>query len=186
MFRAFQGLQLKILRAGAADMLVMLKEGAADVAVAGPLNDSWERLDHWPLFTETYEIAVRRDHPLARENSVTTEKLKSTPLIAQAGSESQDEFTRLLDERGVTPSSVHEAATVHDVEALAAEGVGVALLPSSAPCGESVRRLPIADLELKRTVSVYAVAGRKREAAAAAFISLLRSRRFDASETAAT
>jgi DNA-binding transcriptional LysR family regulator len=184
MFRAFPGLQLKIFRAAAAEALAMLKDGAAEIAVAGPLDDSWERLDHWPLFSEPFSIAVRRDHPLARENAVTAEKLKSSALFVQAGSESHDEIARRLDEQGIASASLHEATTLHDVAALAGQGMGAALLPHSAPAGESIRKLPISDLALKRTVSVYAVAGRRREAAAAAFVNLLRNWRFDALEAA--
>ncbi len=179
MFRAFPGLQLKILRGAAAEVLALLKDGGAEIAVAGPLDDTWERLDHWTLYADPYEIAVHRDHGLARENAVTVEKLKAGPVFAQTGSESHDEVARLLDERGLPSSSLHEAATINDLTALAAQGVGVALVPKSAPANEMIRRLPIEDFQLTRAVSVYAVAGRRREAAAAAFVNLLRNTRFD-------
>lgn len=178
MFRAFPGLQLKILRASAADVLTLLKDGGAEIAVAGPLDDSWERLDHWTLYVEPFEIALHRDHALARDNAVTVDKLKSGPVFAQTGSESHDEIARLFDERGLPSSSLHEAATINDLAALAAQGVGVSLVPKSAPTHDLIRRLSIDDLQLTRTVSVYAVAGRRREAAAAAFVNLLRNTRF--------
>src|SRR5215472_1261162 len=49
MFRAFPGIQLKILRGGMESIVEALKEGKVDLAVAGPLGDAWERLDSWPM-----------------------------------------------------------------------------------------------------------------------------------------
>lgn len=180
MFRAVPGLQVKILRGGAAEVLALLKDGGAEIAIAGPLEDGWERLDSWLLFSEPFEIVVRSDHALARENAVTAAKLKTVPLFIQSGSESRDDIARLLEERGIASTSLHEATTIHDLSALASQGVGAAILPRSAPDGYSVLRLTIEDLPLKRAVSVYAVAGRRREAAAAAFLNLMRSSRFEA------
>lgn len=180
MFRSFPGLQLKILRGAAGEVLAMLKDGAAEIAVAGPLDDSWSRLDRWPLFEEPFEIVLRGDHPLARENAVSMDKLKATPIFTQSGAETEDALTRLLEARGVPASSVHVAATFHDLAALAAQGIGVALVPRSAPTDPSLRRLPVEDLPLTRAVAIYAVAGRRRDPAASAFLNLLRSARLEA------
>lgn len=178
MFRAFPGLQLKIQRGSAAEVLVMLKDGGAEIAVAGPLEDSWDRLDQWPLFIEPFEAFAAHAHPLARENQVTTAKLKASPIFVQAGSESHDALARLLDERGVPSSALHEAATMHDLTALAARSVGAAIVPHSSAAPDSLRKLSIEDLPLTRAVSAYAVAGRRREPAAAGFLNLLRSTQF--------
>ena len=74
----------------------------------------------------------------------------------------------MVTDKGLSTTNMHDVVTYHDLMALVASGVGVAIVPRSAPA-ERHRRAPIADLPLSRTVSVYAIAGREREAATAAF-----------------
>jgi DNA-binding transcriptional LysR family regulator len=180
MFRAFPGLQLKLQHGGGAAILDMLKQGGAEIAIAGPIEDSWDRLDHWPLFEEPFELAVRDDHPLALDNEVTLEKLQRLPLFCQGGCEMHEAAAALITGKGLSTANMHEVVTYHDLMALVSRGVGAAIVPRSAPKAENIRRAPIADLPLARSVSVYAVAGRRRETAGAAFLNLLRSTEFGA------
>src|SRR4051795_752030 len=45
--RAFPKLELKFVRGRSADVAEFLKKGEAALAVAGPLGETWERLDSW-------------------------------------------------------------------------------------------------------------------------------------------
>jgi DNA-binding transcriptional LysR family regulator len=179
-FRTLPGLQLKLQHGDGDEVLALLKRGDATLAVAGPLSGGWERLDCWTLFDEPFEVAVRDDHPLAMDNAVTLEKLRPYPLFVQRGCEMHESAARLFEARGVPPGNVHEVATLHDLTAVIANGLGAAILPRSAPRLEAMRRLQIMDMPLTRAVSVYAVAGRRRETAAAALLNLLRSSEFAA------
>ena len=180
----FDPLGLRVLRqdrlqhGGGAAILDLLKQGGAEIAIAGPIEDNWERLDHWPLFEEPFELAVRADHPLAMDNEITLEKLQKVPVFCQVGCEMHGIAARMVTNKGLSTTNMHDVVTYHDLMALVASGVGVAIVPRSAPQSDSIRRAPIADLPLSRTVSVYAIAGRKREAATAAFLNLLRSTEF--------
>jgi DNA-binding transcriptional LysR family regulator len=179
-FRALPGLHLKLRHGGRDEVLALLKQGGVDVAVAGPLEPAWDRLESWPLFDETFELAVRDDHALALENQIIVEKLKPYPIFCQGGCEMHEAAARMLEARGVVSANLHDVVTHHDLLALISNGLGVAILPRSAPRPEWMRRMQIADLPLARTVSAYAVAGRRRETAAAAFLNLLRSTEFAA------
>lgn len=175
MFGRFPGLHLTLLRGGGADILTLLKDGAVDLAIAGPLEDTWERLDCWKLFEEPFDLAVRSDHPLGRDNEITLDKLKGVPIFRQSGCELRETSARIFESGGISTTQIHEAVTQHDVLSLVAGGFGAAILPRSAPQAADVIRLPVNGLSLVRSVSVYAVAGRRREPAAAAFLNLLRS-----------
>src|SRR5258706_10420625 len=50
--RHFQGVELKFLRGAAAEVSEFLKRGDAELGLAAPIGEAWERLDAWPLFTE--------------------------------------------------------------------------------------------------------------------------------------
>ncbi len=178
MFRAFPGLQLKLQHGSGAAILDMLKQGGAEIAVAGPIEDSWDRLDHWPLFEEPFELALHEDHPLARDNEVTVEKLGKYPVFCQSGCEMHEAAAGMIAAKGGSTVNFHDVVTYHDLMALTGNDVGIAIVPRSAPHAEKLKRTPIADLPLARTVSVYAVAGRRRETAGAAFLNLLRSSEF--------
>ncbi len=180
MFSNFRGLQLKLHHGGGVATLELLKQGDAQIAVAGPIEDSWSRLDHWALFEEPFELAIGRDHPLAGDNEITLDKLQNVPVFCQGGCELHDVAARQIADNGLSTSNIHEVVTYHDLMALVSKGVGAAIVPRSAPQSDAIRRAPIADLTLSRTVSVYAVAGRKREPAASAFLNLLRSTEFAA------
>lgn len=179
-FRALPGLQLRLQHGDGDEVLALLKNGDAAIAIAGPLSSGWERLDCWPLFDEPFELAVRDDHPLAMDNEVTLEKLRAYPLFTQRGCELHATATRLLEANGFPTGNMHEVTTLNDLAALISNGLGAAILPHSAPRLEGMRRIPIADFPLTRTISAYAVAGRRRETAAAAFLNLLRSNEFAA------
>lgn len=175
LFRALPGLQLRLFHGDGDAVLDLLKRGDAVLGVAGPLPNAHERLERWALFDEPFELAVRDDHPLARDNEVTLGKLREAALFVQRGCEMREAALRQLAAEGLSPGRAHEAETLDALGALVANGLGAALVPRSAPQAESVRRVPVADLSLARTVYAYAIAGRRRDAAATAFLNLLRS-----------
>jgi DNA-binding transcriptional LysR family regulator len=178
MFRGFPGLQLKLQHGGGGAIIEMLKQGSAEIAIAGPIDDAWERLDHWALFDEKFELAIRDDHPLALDNEMTLEKLQKLPLFCQTGCEMHDTAAAMIAAKGLSTFNMHDVVTYHDLMALVSAGVGAAIVPHSAPRIEHMKRTPITDFPLVRAVSAYAVAGRRREAAASAFLNLLRSTEF--------
>lgn len=175
LFRAFAGLQLKLQRGCGSEILSLLKDGGSEIAVAGPLDDEWARLDRWTLFEEPFELAVRDDHPLARKNEVSLEALQPYPVFTQSSCEMHAAAEHMIEARRVVLTKLHEVVTHHDLSAMVELGAGGAILPRSSPHPTNTRRLPIADFPLTRTVSVYAVAGRQRSAVASALLNLLRS-----------
>jgi len=62
--KSFPGLQLRLRRGDAAAIAAMLKNGDVELAVGGAL-DEWDRLDSWPMFTESFGVLVGASHKLA-------------------------------------------------------------------------------------------------------------------------
>ena len=69
----------------------------------------------------------------------------------------------------------HQVVTHHDLLALLEANLGIAIVPMSAPQATVVRRMPLNDAGLRRTVSIYCVAGRQRSPPGAALLNLIRS-----------
>jgi DNA-binding transcriptional LysR family regulator len=176
LFRAYPGAQIKIRRGRPREILAHLKKGDVDLAVAGPLEEAWERLDSWPLFEEPIELAVNKDHRLAARNAAPElAQLAGEPLLNRVEWESGGDLARLLAEGGLDPESAHEVETDQDLIALLKANAGVGFVPKSAPQAEEIRRLPAPGIALKRRVAIFAVAGRQRSAVATAMLNLLRA-----------
>ena len=63
----------------------------------------------------------------------------------------------------------------HDVITMVEAGLGVAILPASTSMSNALVRLKINDVDSRRTVYIYGVAGRQRSAVASAILSMLRA-----------
>jgi DNA-binding transcriptional LysR family regulator len=170
--RALAGLQLRVLRGNAAEIGAALQKGRAELAVAGPLK-AWDRLDACPLFEESFELVMHREHPLANAEIVDVRELAGHRLLM---SEQAEGLAQALDGRSISTGPRHQMDSLDDVLALIAANLGIALLPRSAGRHAGLRRVAVTGLELGRKVSLYGVAGRQRSPAGAALAKLLRAR----------
>ena len=175
LFRTFPGIHLKVLRGGRGDMIGLLKEGGADLAIAGPLEENWDRLDRWPIFTEAFEVAVHHSHPFAAANDIEPAKLAGEKILFLEGCESKDDVMCRFDIGRDADSWGHQVVTQHDLLSLLDANLGVAIVPSCTPQAPNVRRMPLNDSGLRRAVAIYGVAGRQRSAPGAALLNLIRA-----------
>lgn len=173
--QAFPGLELKFHRGTADDVDSALKQGVAELGLACPLPDPWDRLESWVLFTENFELVVPRQHPLAMRNSLMLASIAECRLLPRNYCEQREALAGILQAKKLAQDFDDAIASDHDLMALLAANVGVAIMPLSARTTDTVRFLPVDDLELSRPVVLYAVAGRQRSAAATALLRLLRA-----------
>ena len=177
LYGSFPSLQLKIRRGSAVQILEMLKAGDAEIAVAGPLSEPWDRLDSWALFTEGFELAVAGAHAIAARNDeiVDGDLIRRERFLVQVGSELADQQMARLHAAGVPAANAHEVETDRDVTALVEANLGIAVVPASAPRSSAQRRMRLPSFDLERTVYVYSVAGRRRAPEAMTLLNLLRA-----------
>ena len=62
----FRGLELKLFRGTASDVIEYLKRGDAELGLSATTSDEWDRLDAWPLFEEDFCL-VGKFWPQSRE-----------------------------------------------------------------------------------------------------------------------
>jgi DNA-binding transcriptional LysR family regulator len=177
LYAAFPTLQLKIRRGAAREIVEMLKAGDVELAVAGPLEGDWDRLDSWSLFTEDFELVVGSDHALAMRNDLgfDAEALRDERFLIQVGAEMVEQQLARLRASGVPVANAHEVESDRDMTALLEANLGIALAPATAPRSARLRRLRLPVLDLQRTVCVYAVAGRRRTIETTSLLNLLRA-----------
>ena len=177
LFRAYPGMRLKLKRGSPQEIVEILKRGDAELAVAGSLGEGWDRLDAWPIFNENIELVLHAEHPLACENAgeITVAQLAGNQVLNRQQSEFSDALARSLRSKGIELEAGHEVESDHDLVALAAAKAGLGFLPKTARAVAGICKLPVKDLDVTRTVCVYAVAGRMRSAIAGAMLNMLRA-----------
>lgn len=171
----FGRLQLRLLRGLRDEITETLKEGEADLAIAATLEDTWDRLDHWPLYEEPFVLVVSPGHRLANRTAVDVGELREERLVLRPYCDSSREILAALRENGLAFEDCDEIASDEDLVALLRSKVGAAVAPRSLADRGGLPALPIHGLELRRTVCLYGVAGRQRTAAANAVIKIARS-----------
>jgi len=173
--RLFAGLEMKLVRGTAADVVELLKKGDADLAIASTIDESWDRLDKWPLFTESFQLVVNRTHPLAERSQITVDELKGQRLLRRSYCEDAAPMSAILRRHSIEPERGHNVTTDEDLRSLIEGNFGIALAPRSMQTPAALTKVPVHEIELSRTIYVYGVAGRQRTAVAAAMLKMLRA-----------
>jgi DNA-binding transcriptional LysR family regulator len=173
--RAFPGLQLKLHRGSGSEVAEFLKSGAAELAIAGPLDESWSRLDAVPLFEERFGLVVGWTHRLAGSDKVEFKELASENLVINTGCEMVEELRACLEANGLVDTAAHQVTTQEDLLALLKADLGVAITPIEAVETNGLCRIALKQLSLARKVSVYTVAGRHRAVVSATLFNMLRA-----------
>jgi DNA-binding transcriptional LysR family regulator len=185
LFRAYPGIQLKIRRGGGEAVADMLKSGDIELAIAGPIDEAWDRLDRWPIFNEPMTVTVHRDHRLANSGDVTIDQLAGERFLSLVGCEMAEARIDYLAAHGITGITTHEVDNDHDLVALLEANAGVSVMPASAPHSPLLCRAMIRDWMLDRSVTVYGVCGRQRPPVATSLLNLLRATDWSAFEAGA-
>lgn len=177
MHRSFAGFQLKLRRGTGAQIAAMLKNGEVELAIGGPMGESWDRLESWPMFSEAFDLVVGVDHPLAMRNDLdlAVELICDQRFLVHAGTDIAEFETERLSAAGINLDNAHEVDSDRDLEALVIAEFGIAIMPASAMNAVRVRHLNCSGLDLRRTVAIYSVAGRARSREASALLNLVRS-----------
>jgi DNA-binding transcriptional LysR family regulator len=172
--RSLPGLELRFMRGTGPEVAELLKKGEIEVALAGSLGETWDRLESWALFTEPYKFVVGVDHPLAANLAVSPAEIANERLVGRAHCEHLAEVTAFVSDLGMRPDS-HQACSEPDVAALLHSNIGVSIMPQSSAGLLGVKALELEGFDVSRTVCVYAVAGRQRSMAASTFVKMLRA-----------
>jgi DNA-binding transcriptional LysR family regulator len=173
--RAFPGLQLKLRRGSGREVAKYLRSGIVELAIAGPLGESWSRLDTLPLFEEPFGLVVNSTHRLAGRDKAEFSDLASETLLINSAFEMIEELAACREANGILDTATHQVATQEDLLELLKADLGVAIIPVGAVETNGICRMALKQLNLVRKVSVYAVAGRHRAIACATLFNLLRA-----------
>lgn len=172
--RQFNRLEFRFLRGSGREVAEMLKKGEAELGIAAELDEAWERLDIWPLFTENFQLVLNRRHRLADQDNIRLEDLRSEQWLSRNYCEHGARLSTMLRERGLNVDHCHEVWSESDLVELLEADMGVAVVPDTSPLPHALKRTAVGGLDARRTIHLYGVAGRERTAVASAMMRLLR------------
>jgi DNA-binding transcriptional LysR family regulator len=172
--RQFNRLEFRFLRGNSSEVAEFLKKGEAELGIAAELGEDWDRLDTWPLFTESFEIAVNKRHPLASREEISFDDLRAEQLLSRRYCEHSDRLNNSLREHGIDVDRSHEISSERDLIELLEADIGIAVIPQTASIPPTLKRAAVEGLDARRTVHLYGVAGRERTAVASAVMRMLR------------
>lgn len=175
----YPGLELALREERTAQLLVLLAGGEIDLAILhqSPAADPPADVILEPLFTEELVAVVAPDKPLAARGALPLAALRDEPFVtSQPGSAIRHTLLQAAAAAGFTPRIAFESGGAATVRALAAAGLGVAILPRSeaVAAGPPVAVLAIDPPDLTRTVALAWSTGHYRPAATAAFLAFAR------------
>ena len=173
--KAFPGLELKFHRGTAGEVADRLKSGDAELGLACPLGDPWDRFEAWVLYTEPYRLVVHKDHALARRKAVELKELAGLRLLSRPYGEQEGALAEMLVKHGIQHDTGDTIGSDQDMMDLLGANVSAGILPRSACSSDTLRSIAIEGLEVTRPVALYAVAGRQRSPAASLLVKLLRA-----------
>lgn len=172
--RQFNRLEFRFLRGTSREVGEFLKKGEAELGIAAEIDEAWDRLDVWPLFTEVFELVVSKEHRLAGRCTIELDDLRSEQLLSRTFCEHSRRISASLREHGIDVDHGNEISSEHDLIELVEADIGIAMVPRTSLVPESLKRTAIAGLDARRTVSLYGIAGRQRTAVANAVMRMLR------------
>lgn len=126
-------LQLIVRPSRCPDTKRALREGEFDVGFLMAAETAHPGLTSLTLGEEEFAVVSAPDHPLAHQDSVTTDQLRDAVILnTEYGCPYRELFEAELSRRGHTQLRLVEFGTVEAIKQMAANGLGVTLLPRFA------------------------------------------------------
>jgi DNA-binding transcriptional LysR family regulator len=174
--RRYPGLELSLREDGSRNLVAALERGELDLAVVIlPVAGSWVHTE--ALADEELILAIPRTHELASRDCVGIADLQGLPLVMfRDGYDLRESTVAACRSGGFAPTFSVEGLEMDGVLALAAAGLGAAVVPTSAvDPGGSLAAIPFHALEVRRTIGLASRRDRTPAPATRAFAELLRA-----------
>ena len=170
------GLDISLREGISADLQESVLDGRLDVAVASWVLEPAAGLESWVAVEEQVVALVSKEHPWAGRRRVAPRDLEDQDLVCTTrGTGMRAAFDHLVRTEGLTARVRWEVTLPTTARALAARGLGVAVLTSSqADAPDDLVRVPIRS---RHTTTRLGVVWRPRPAPSAATRAVLEAMR---------
>ncbi len=172
---AFPHLQVKMFRGTPPEITDKLRNGEAEVAIAGALSGDWERLESKKLYEQQFGLLLNRSHRLSQQEEIELRDLVEERLLGRPYCTLTEMLLSKLKEIGIENMTKHEVNVIDDLPGLVQANFGVGIWPVARKLSGDLLINHVHGLNLSRWVNVYTVFGRKHSVAAQTLTGLLRA-----------
>ena len=119
------------------------------------------------------------EHPLNERNSISLRDLDSLPYVDRLACEMREMVTGMCDNMGVKLYARFRSQREDWVQAMVLAKIGFAFMPEYSVVHPATIQRPLINPIVERTISLITVPGRKHSPAVVAFVSQVRSHRWN-------
>lgn len=146
-----------------------------DIAILNPLDGLGDNYRAEPLYTERYVVLLPPNHPFRDRNALALRDLSEQPYVDRLACEMREMVMGVCENMGVKLYARFRSEREDWVQAMVMANIGFAFMPEYAVTHPDSIRRPLIEPEVKRTISLITVRGRKHSPAVAAFIRAIRA-----------
>jgi DNA-binding transcriptional LysR family regulator len=172
---AFPQIQVKMYRGTPPEIIERLRNGEAEVAIAGALSDDWERLESRKLYEQQFGLLLNRNNRLSQQDEIELRDLVEERLLGRPYCTLTEMLLAKLKEIGIDSMTKHEVNVIDDLPGLVQANFGVGIWPVARKLSGDLLINHVHGLDMSRWVNVYTVFGRRHSVAAQTFTGLLRA-----------
>ncbi len=169
--------QISIYRNFSHKIIQKVQEGAVDMGIV-TLPQSATNMEVIPIFKDEVQVVVPKNHPLAKNRSVTVQELAQFPIILPKTGHTRVVIDRLLREHRDHLQISMELASVETQKKFVGAGLGISLLSRSYAQAEVaagiLKLIPLAGQKLYRELGLIYRRDRYLSLPAKVFIDVVR------------
>ncbi len=149
------GVELSLVEAGSRQLVPRVADGELDLALV-VLPVAHPQVATTEMFEDRLVLVVAPDHPLAARRRIRVTDLDGLPLVMfREGYDLRASTLAACRQAGVEPRLVTQGGEMDGVLAMAAAGIGAAVVPEIVvPTDGSLRSLPFVSPGMSRTIAL--------------------------------
>ena len=129
---AHPDVEVRVIDAGAPQMIEMLEKGELEVAIVGVPEELPETLHQLPIFEEQFVIVLPPNHRLCASNPIHAAELDKEPYVSRSNCEVFEPVRKELNSRGVFLRQVFSSPRDDWVQGMIKAGLGLGFFPEFA------------------------------------------------------
>jgi DNA-binding transcriptional LysR family regulator len=172
------GFELTIETGSSAELIERGLKGEVDLLVVEAPDEAPERLESWNLYRHRYHLVAASGHALADRLEVSLADVIEESWI-DCGGDGAARLRSAAERAGTSAAFRHKAAGPPQALQLVKAGFGSAVLPRPANDRGQLVALALIEDEFLAPVILAGIAGRRRSAAADAFVRAARARHWE-------
>ena len=167
---AHPNVEVRVLDAGAPQMVELLEKGELEVAIVGVPGELPESLHQLPVFEERFVVVLPQNHRLVAHDQIRAAELDKEPYVSRSNCEVFEPVRKELNSRGVYLRQVFSSPRDDWVQGMIQAGLGLGFFPEFSVTYPELVVRPMIDPTFYRTVYLATVRGRPHSPAVGAFV----------------